>query len=69
MATITYRTTDEKRDRLTLLAQEQETSVNKLIDELVTITLAERDAYLRFSARAHRGNPAKALDILKAKAM
>ena len=64
MATITYRTTDEKRERLSKLADEQSISVNKLIDELVTIALTERDTYLRYSARAKNGNPEKALEIL-----
>jgi hypothetical protein len=68
MATITYRTTEDKKDRLTQLAAEQDISVNKVIDELVTIALTERDAFLRFSARAQRGNPKQALDILARKA-
>lgn len=67
MATITYRTTDEKRDKLAQLANEQHVSVNKIIDELVTIALTERDAYLRFSVRASRGNPKTALEILRSK--
>lgn len=69
MATITYRTTDEKRDRLAALASEQAVSVNKVIDELVTIALTERDAYLRFTARANKGNPSQALDILRSKSV
>lgn len=68
MATITYRTTDEKRSKLTALAKEQDTSVNKIIDELVTIALTEREAFLRFSHRAQRGDPQKALEILNSKA-
>ena len=69
MATITYRTTDEKREKLADLAKEQAVSVNKIIDELVTIALTERDAYIRFTARASQGDPARALDILKSKAV
>lgn len=67
MATITYRTTDEKRSKLTALANEQNTSVNKIIDEFVTIALTERETFLRFSNRAQRGVPQKALDILNSK--
>ena len=55
MATITYRTSDEKRDRLAILAAENNMSLNKTIDEMVTIALTERDSYIRFSARASRG--------------
>ncbi|MBM7070759.1 hypothetical protein JQC92_01710 [Shewanella sp. 202IG2-18] len=69
MATITYRTTDEKRDKLSALASEQNLSVNKVIDELVTIALAERDAFLRFSLRAQKGDAEQALNILRSKAI
>ncbi len=68
MAIITYRTTDDKRHKLAEMAEEQNVSVNKLLDELVTIALTEREAYLRFAARASRGNPQRALEILKSKA-
>ncbi|NYZ69600.1 toxin-antitoxin system HicB family antitoxin [Endozoicomonas sp. SM1973] len=67
MATITYRTTDQKRDKLAQMAKEQNVSVNKVLDELVTIALTERDSYLRFSARASRGDANKALEILQAR--
>ncbi|MGI0120131.1 hypothetical protein [Zooshikella sp. RANM57] len=67
MATITYRTTDEKRDKLAQMAKEQDVSVNKMLDELVTIALTERDAFIRFSARASRGDANKALEILRSK--
>lgn len=62
------RTTDEKYSKLTSLAEEQNTSVNKVIDELVTIALTEREAYMRFTRRAQRGNAKNALDILESKA-
>lgn len=68
MATITYRTTDEKHSKLAILAEEQNTSVNKVIDELVTIAITEREAYARFTHRAQQGNAKKALDILNSKA-
>ena len=68
MATITYRTTDEKKEKLAALASEQHISVNKVIDELVTIAITERDAFARFQARAAAGNAEKALDILRSKA-
>ncbi len=67
MATITYRTTDSKRDKLSALACEQKISVNKVIDELVTIALTERDAFHRFTARANKGDPELAQKILNSK--
>ena len=68
MATITYRTTDEKKEKLAALASEQHISVNKVLDELVTIAITERDAFARFQARAFNGDADNALDILKSKA-
>ena len=68
MAAITYRTTDEKRSKLASLAEEQNTRVNKVIDELVTIALTEREAYMRFTHRAQQGNAKNALDVLNSKA-
>lgn len=68
MATITYRTTEEKRNKLADMAEEQNISVNKLLDDFVTVALTEREAYLRFAARASRGNSEKALKILRSKA-
>ena len=68
MATITYRTTDEKKEKLAALASEQHISVNKVLDELVTIAITERDVFARFQVRASRGNALKALDVLRSKA-
>ncbi len=67
MATITYSITDEKLNQLSELATAQKTSINNVIDELVTVAISEREAFLRFNARAGRGNPEKALEILKSK--
>jgi len=64
MSTLTIRLTDDKHQRLKALAEAHEVSVNKLIDELATVALANFDARTRFEARAARGNPAKALKIL-----
>ena len=69
MATITYRTTEEKRNKLAEIASAQNISVNKLIDEFVTIALTEREAYIRFAARAERGDPEKALELLRSKSV
>lgn len=45
----------EKRERLKQLARAREMSVNKLIDEVTTMLLAEFDAETRFRIRAARG--------------
>lgn len=39
-------------------------SINKLIEELSTIALAEHDAYTRFKAIAVTGNPDRGLELL-----
>lgn len=64
MSTLTVRLTDDKHQRLKALAEAHDISVNKLIDELATVALANFDARTRFEARAARGNAAKALRIL-----
>jgi hypothetical protein len=64
MATLTIRLSDEKHARLRQLAQRRRISVNKLIDELSTVALAEFDAETRFRARAALGSPQEALRLL-----
>ena len=64
MGTVTVRLPDDKHQRLKLMAKRQGTSLNKLFEELTTNALAELDVETRFRARASRGNPAKALEIL-----
>jgi len=64
MATLTIRLTDEKHARLRQLAERRKISVNKLIDELSTVALAEFDAETRFRARAALGSPEAALRLL-----
>lgn len=64
MSTLTIRLTHEKHERLKALAKSNATSVNKLIDELATVALANFDARVRFEARAARGDPTRALDLL-----
>ena len=68
MATITYRTTDDKKEKLAALAKDQQISINKVIDELVTIAVTERDTFTRFQVRAARGDAKAALEVLNAKA-
>lgn len=46
---------DEKYRRLKTLARARGTSVNRLVDEMATLMIAEFDAETRFQARAERG--------------
>lgn len=55
MTAFTVRLRDEKYHRLQELARGQKISVNRLIDELATLYLAEQDLEARFQARAQRG--------------
>ena len=64
MSTLTIRLPDDKHERLKALADARKISVNKLIDELATIALANHDARLRFEMRARRGDARRALDLL-----
>lgn len=64
MATLTIRLSDEKHERLRQLAERRKISMNKLLDELSTIALAEFDAETRFRARAARGSREEGLRLL-----
>jgi predicted transcriptional regulator len=64
MATLTIRLPDDKHTRLKELAQSRGISVNKLIEELSTIALAEFDAYTRFKVMAAQGEPEEGLRLL-----
>ena len=64
MATLTIRLPDDKHARLRQLAQQRRISLNKLMEELATIALAEFDAETRFRARAARGSAAEGLRLL-----
>ena len=64
MSTLTIRLPDEKHDRLRQLARQRQLSLNKLIEELATMALAEFDAETRFRARAAKGSPEQGLRLL-----
>lgn len=64
MSTLTIRFPDDKHERLKALARSRKISVNKLVDELATVALANFDARTRFEARASAGNPKRALALL-----
>lgn len=65
MATLTIRLPDEKHERLRNLARSRNLSMNKLIEELSTVALAEFDAETRFRARAAAGSREEGLRLLE----
>lgn len=64
MSTLTIRLPDDKHLRLRKLAKHRAISVNKLIEELATISIAEFDAETRFRTLAARGSVKKGIAIL-----
>lgn len=56
MAALTVRLPDEKHSRLKALAKSRGTPVNRLIEEMTTLMLAEFDAETRFRLRASQGS-------------
>jgi hypothetical protein len=56
MSAVIVRLPEEKRDRLKALAHARGTSVNKLMEEMMTILIANIDAETRFRLRASRGD-------------
>jgi predicted transcriptional regulator len=64
MKRLTIRLSDEKHERLRELAERRKISLNKLIDELSTIALADFDAETRFRARAALGSREEGLALL-----
>lgn len=64
MSTLTIRLPDDKHERLKLLAEQRHISMNKLMEEISTIALAEFDAEIRFRVRSAKGSPQAGLKIL-----
>ena len=64
MATLTIRIPEGKADRLKTLAEQRGISVNKLMEELATMAIAEFDVESRFRLRAARGSAARGLAFL-----
>ena len=64
MSTVTIRLPDDTHSRLRQLAKHCDLSVNKLMEELATISIAEFDAESRFRAMAARGSAKKGLALL-----
>jgi predicted transcriptional regulator len=67
MAALTLRLPDDKHRRLKALAQSRGTPLNRLMDEMTTLMLAEFDAETRFNVRAARGagRTARGMALLK----
>lgn len=59
MSALTLRLPDEKYLRLKELAHQRGQSVNRLLDEVTTLLLAEFDAETRFMLRARKGEGRK----------
>ena len=55
MRALTIRLPDDKHQRLRALAESRGTTLNRLIDDMATVMLAEFDAETRFKLRAARG--------------
>jgi hypothetical protein len=64
MSNLTIRMPNDKHERLKALARLKSISINRLMDELATIALANYDARVRFELRLGRGNPKRALALL-----
>lgn len=64
MSTLTIRIPDAKYERLRRLAESRGLSLNKLVDELATVALAQHDAEVRFRSLAAKGSRKRGLDLL-----
>lgn len=66
MSTLTIRLPDDKHERLKALARSNSISINKLINELTTVALAndDRRVRVRFETHVLRGKPRRALTLL-----
>jgi predicted transcriptional regulator len=67
MSALTIRLPDDKHQRLKELSRRRHVSVNRLIDEMTTLMLAEFDAETRFLLRAERGQgkAARGIELLE----
>lgn len=64
MSTLTIRLPEAKHARLRRLAERRGVSMNKLIDELATVALAEHDAEVRFRTLAAKGSVKRGIALL-----
>lgn len=66
MGVVTLRLPEEKHERLRELARTRGISMNKLMEDLATVALAQSDGHIRFLARAGRGQALELLERLDA---
>lgn len=64
MSTLTIRVPDDTHQRLRELARRRSMSINKLMEELATISITEFDAEARFRALAASGSARQGLALL-----
>ena len=64
MSTLTVRLPDDTHDRVKQIARHRGMSVNKLMEELSTIAIAQHDTETRFRALAARGSVEAGLRVL-----
>jgi hypothetical protein len=64
MSVLTIRVPDAKHQRLKNLAKAHGISVNKLMEELSTVALAQHDAEMRFRVQSARGSAERGLTLL-----
>ena len=64
MSTLTIRLPDTKHERLKAFVRMRGISVNKLVEELTTVALAQADAENRYLLRKARGKPTAGLQLL-----
>ena len=64
MATLTVRLPADTHERLKALARHRGVSVNKLMEELSTIAVAQHDAATRFRTLAARGSVEEGSQLL-----
>jgi hypothetical protein len=64
MRTLTIRISEDKHARLRNLAKAKGVSIDRLMDELVTVALAGYDSEIRFKAMAARGSKKTGLALL-----
>jgi len=64
MSVLTIWLPESKHERLRNLARSRGISVNKLMEELSTVALAQHDAEVRFRAMAARGSVKDGLALL-----
>ncbi len=64
MSTLTIRLPETKHARLRNLAKARGISINRLMDELATMALAEHDTETRFRVMAAKGSKKRGLALL-----